>query len=210
MSVVEVPQPQPDKILTYPQLVEKIRLEADLSEDEMNELRRVGRMPGWDVEGACPIFPQTHVVHAMFVGENGDRVGDHLPGDVRAYVRPKQLVGPDGELSPFFRFTMNRGAGTATRTDALPPAAWIEDVAFEFNASIVEDEDEDDEEETPTCKRPGCGAELESDARFCHRCATPVRKCGNCSHVAELSDRFCAGCGVPLVSPPQSALPSSP
>ena len=215
--VIEAPQPpQPTEIrvVTAAQLLEKVREESGLTQQEMEQLRRVGRLPGWEVEGQCPSFPQTHVIYAMFAGADGDRLEDHLPGDVRVYVRPKNFIGADGEPAPFFRFVLNRGQSTAARTDAMPIKAWIEDVAFEFAASVVDDEEEEEEEEEDdedvVCKAlvplpngngalAPCATQLEVDAKFCHRCAAPVRKCGNCGHYADVLDKFCAGCGLPLV-----------
>jgi hypothetical protein len=212
-------EPEP-KVVTYAQLLEKVRDESELSAQEMDELRRVGQVGPWQVEGQCPPLP-THLIFAMFVGEDGDRQGDdHMPGDVRVYVRPKSMVQSDGELAPFFRCVINRGPNTALRIDPMPIKAWIEDVAYEFAQSVIEedgDEDEEDDETelTPiTCKAmvpvlsaPGqppatapCGAALDADAVYCHRCAAPVQVCKNCNHRAEIFDRFCAGCGIPLLT----------
>jgi hypothetical protein len=204
LAVIDVPQPQPEKIISYADLVKRVREEADLDESEMEQLRRVGAVASWQVEGQCPAMP-THVIFAMFVGENGDRTdSDHMAGDVRVYARPKVLVDQQGELAPFFRFIINRAPNTALRSDAMPVDAWISDVAYELNASVIE-EDEEDDEPAPICK--SCKTELEDDAKFCHRCAAPVMKCGNCGHLGDLPDKFCAGCGVPLVQPSAPAVP---
>jgi hypothetical protein len=196
----EEPKPQ---LVTYEQLAMAILQEAGLDPDEMEALRRTVKMPGgWEVGKPAPAFPQTHVIDAMFSGEGPNANSDHVPGDIRVYARPLNFTDTEGEPSPFFLFVFNR-TSQASRTDAMNLQSFIEQVGAEYAALVVEEEDDEEEDEPTLCSSPTCDAELPEDARFCHRCATPVRRCGACGHVGESLDKFCASCGVPL--PPVGA-----
>jgi hypothetical protein len=186
--VVETPQ-----VVTSEQLASAILQEAGLEPDEMDNLRRAVRLPGgWEVGHPFPPFPQTHVIDSMFVGAEGAPIeGDHVPGDVRVYARPTSFTMPDGEPSPFFRATISSSG--RTRLDSFSLQSFIEDVAGEYSAMVVE-EDEDSPEET--CG--SCTAELPEGAKFCAACGAPVRRCGACTTIADVPHKFCAACGVPL------------
>lgn len=208
MSNAVVPiQAPPTQVLSAQDIRSKLLEESGLSAEELNELRRTVRMPGgWVVDSSCPVpgFDKSHVIHSIFAGSAGDKTGDHSPGDVRVYAQPRSFVDADGDSMPWLRFVLNRSNSYAVRTDAMPMNAWIEDVGFELSASIVEDEDEPDE--GTTCQAlvissvPGgsaCGAVLEPDARYCHRCGAAVHKCP-CGRYSDIGDAFCAACGKPV------------
>lgn len=189
------------KVLTSEQLNAAIMKEAELDAEEFDALRRTVKLPGWEIDRPFPPFASTHLITAIFTGSAGDRTDDHMAGDMRVYGRPVQFLAPDGEPAPFFRTVLNRAANTGSRTDVMNLRSFIEDVGHEYACLVVDDEDE--EEPTPLCV--SCRAELADDAKFCQRCAVPVRVCratpeggAMCGRIGELADRFCGTCGTPL------------
>lgn len=177
----------------------KVAEECGLSVKELADLARSVAVGGWAV-GAFPpdgtSVARTHVVDSMFLGPGGDRVDDHVAGDVRVYCRPValsvQVPTPDGPMPvPFFRFVVNRTPGTETRTDILTEEGFVEDVAFEYRAMFLDGDDE----ESSTCK---CGSEVALGDKFCSDCGEPASRCGGCNRPIPVGDKFCSGCGLTL------------
>lgn len=198
-AVIEEP-----KIITAEQLEAAIRKASDLDEEEFDSIRRTMAMPGgWRVGGSVPIqgLPPA-AIDALFAGEGSDETSDdHMPGDVRVYARPLRFADENGDPAPFMRFVLNRAPNTPVRTDFMSMQTYVETVGAEYAALLLEEDSDDEPEHCSACK-----AALVDDAKFCHACATPARRCAAsitpdgslCGAVPEPHHRFCAACGTPL------------
>jgi hypothetical protein len=81
-----------------------------------------------------------------------------------------------------------------------------EDEAIKLKASTEIGDEEveggetpaEDAPEQPTIECRSCGAPLDEDDAFCHKCGTRVefeRECGGCGTIAKAEDAFCRKCG---------------
>jgi hypothetical protein len=144
----EAPGPDLTKVLlTVPQLRAVVLEEAGLDADDLALLDITGT---FDLSGVRftvdQVFPGTAdlSVFAIFYGDQHDLVADHVPGDVRVYVRPS--VATDPTARDWLRYTFNR-TNPSMRAERLTQQTFVSEVSGEWYdkavlADIIDDDDE--------------------------------------------------------------------
>ena len=153
------------KDVTAGDLLTQARIEAGLDDDDLDRFPMLDRWVTkdgfrWIVLQEPPGGSMTDfIVLALFVGDQAERLGDYLKGEVRAYIAPRKMTGM------CYRYVLS-SEGTARAP--MKARLFLEEIAHELlQMAVVFGAVEEDEDRT--CG--GCGETTSSDE---------VKFCGNC------------------------------
>lgn len=141
-----------EKVLNKEELFEQIREDLGL---ELAEFAMIPQVEHFDYSGARwkmnDIVPGRTdlLVFTIHFGAQGDQLEDHVPADVRVFVRPKSAG--NAKDREWGMYTFNRSSSLGASFMKMPQATWVDMVANEFqelgeSLGIIDDEGEDGDE----------------------------------------------------------------
>lgn len=150
------------KTVSAADVLTQARIEAGLDPEDLDLFPAMDRWDApngtrWQTNQEPPGGAMSgYVVLAVFVGDQADRVGDHVPGEGRIYVLPRAAN------VKCLRYTFSRVPGSGGHRAEMKMKLFVEELAHELNRmavvfEVIEDdeEDEDDEEEDDTAEDEG-------------------------------------------------------
>ncbi len=139
-----------DRVMTPKEIFDVICEELDLEPDVYAMIPELGHFEagGAKWERGKPVPDRDDLV-VFFIGggKDGDRSGDHVAGDIRAYVRPASVMDP--KLPMWRLYTFNRAIFGGSVMVTMPQASWVQLITFEKRAAaLILELIEDDEKIT--------------------------------------------------------------
>ena len=143
------------KTVSAADVLDQARIEAGLDSEDLDKIPLMDR---WDTpNGRWVAFQDPpggnmadFVVLAIFVGDQSDRLGDHVPGEGRIYVMPRSLA--QGADSVCYRYSFSRLPQSGGHRAVMKLRLFIEELAHELDRmavvfDVIEDSEETDEPE---------------------------------------------------------------
>jgi len=143
------------KTISAADVLEQARIEAGLETDDLD---RFPMMERWDSANGArwTVFQDPPggnmpdlVILAIFVGDQSDRIGDHVPGEGRIYVMPRALTAD----TVCYRYSFSRLPNSGGHRAVMKTRLFIEELSYELNRmavvfDVIEDDEGDEPEET--------------------------------------------------------------
>ena len=175
VSIPTRPTTAPVRVLTYAELANKIREEAGLEVEEIDQLR-VGEkyvVSGvtWQVHQPPPGgASELYTIHAIFEHpkiEDGETDPGYLTGDIRVYCQPRKIEGG------FACYVLNRAQPMSLYCYQLKAESFVREVAEEWAGLAVLTGVVDDDSDSRECVL--CKSSTEDDeAKFCSTCGAAL------------------------------------
>jgi hypothetical protein len=127
------------------EVLEAMREQAGVDKDDALQIPILDRfdMPVSGLRWSCGQPPpggtmDDHVIVAIHVGDQADRLNDHAESEVRVYVMPRSVRDPQGNPNPFFKYSFSRVPGAGAHRALLPTLKlFLEELVYEYEQLAI-------------------------------------------------------------------------